>query len=168
MTVSSPSDVTVIWSDSQLTKWRADGRSPCSYWLYSLHIYRVPLVRLRFMALVQANESLHPVRSHLTMKYCIYFLSATCSKFSKNVHARVICPFFCRHHMEYLRDRVRFSVHHLSPVNHPVVETNLQGDNYTRCNLQSISPLGWISKMASLYIYFSALKKGPFLFWLRK
>ena len=29
------------------------------------------------MALVQANESLHPVRSHFTMKYCIYFLSAT-------------------------------------------------------------------------------------------
>ena len=51
--------------------------TPCSYWLYSLHIYRVPLVRLRFMALVQANESLHPVRSHFTMKYCIYFLSAT-------------------------------------------------------------------------------------------
>ena len=69
--------------------------------------------------------------------------------------------------MEYLRDWVwLFSVYHLSPVNHPVVETNLQGDNYTRCNLQSISPLGWISKMASLYIYLSALKKETILVFI--
>ena len=91
------------------------------------------------------------------------------SKFSKNVHAKKNLPFFCRYHMEYLRDWVRFfSVYHLSPVNHPVVETNLQGDNYTRCNLQSISPLGWISKMASLYIYLSALKKKAIFTLLTK
>ena len=143
--------------------------TPCSYWLYSLHIYRVPLVRLRFMALVQANESLHPVRSHFTMKYCIYFVSATPLKIQQKCSCKEKSALFCRYHMEYLRDWVRFfSVYHLSPVNHPVVETNLQGDNYTRCNLQSISPLGWISKMASLYIYLSALKKKAIFTLLTK
>ena len=74
---------------------------------------------------------------------------------------RKICPFFVDITWNIYEIGYGFfsAVYHLSPVNHPVVETNLQGDNYTRCNLQSISPLGWISKMASLYIYLSALKK---------
>ena len=29
MTVTSPSDITVTWSDCQFSKWRADGRSHC-------------------------------------------------------------------------------------------------------------------------------------------
>ena len=144
--------------------------TPCSYWLYSLHIYRVPLVRLRFMALVQANESLHPVRSHFTMKYCIYFLSATPLKIQQKCSCKEkSAPFLVDITWNIYEIRYGFfSVYHLSPVNHPVVETNLQGDNYTRCNLQSISPLGWISKMASLYIYLSALKKKAIFTLLTK